>query len=656
MIKNLLSIFFLFLIIQNTGRAQSLVFAQLTGNPSLITTGWNLTGASYAGDTGGDSDINNDELVLTDNIGSSSGGVFYIQPIDLGTCYQWNVEFDFRIYDGNGADGIAFCFLDVPPTGFVSGGGVGIPATANGIKVIFDTYDNGCGSNPEIQIYNGAGYSECISGLVRLNNSGGNLNFIRSNAYNHALISYNNGTVTVTVNGVSYLTTTYSSSMIGYMGFTASTGGSNDRHSIKNAVIYTDIAASNAGPDIILCNGEVGQLGTNNNSSYIYQWTPSTGLSQTNLSNPTVVLTNTGSTSITQSYTVQTNLASNPTSCPSFDSVVVTVLPTLTNTITVSICEGGSFNFGGQQLTTAGNYFHTFQAVNGCDSIVNLTLNLNPIITTQVNQSICQGNSYNFNGQNISVPGNYSDTLQTASGCDSVVILNLTVTPTITSIINQSICEGNFFIYNGQSLASAGNYQFSFQTASGCDSIVTVVLTVFPIPNAPEIFTNSPLMCDGDVLLVSTNQLNGAIYNWIGPNNFHSDQTNFSFPAHVENTGIYYLNISQNGCVSPTVSQFVEILNYFTFEDFEFPNVITANSDGINDEIDIEAYFHTCLKYTLSIYNRWGDLVYTQSYGGIPFTGKTNEGSDLKDGVYMYRLEFENGEKAGFIHIINGGN
>lgn len=191
----------------------------------MNTSGWNLTGAAATGDTGGDANVDPDELILTNNVGNSSGAIFYNQAIDLGTCYQWNVEFDFRMFDGNSADGIAFCFLDVPPAGFVSGGGVGIPSTANGIKVVFDTYNNCGGANPEIQIYSGPGYNECIAGITTLNNIGGNLNFLRSSTYNTAVISYNYGVVTVSVNGTQYLSGTYNLNFAGYMGWTASTGG-----------------------------------------------------------------------------------------------------------------------------------------------------------------------------------------------------------------------------------------------------------------------------------------------------------------------------------------------------------------------------------------------------------------------------------------------
>ncbi|MDG2153211.1 MAG: hypothetical protein P8K10_04685, partial [Crocinitomicaceae bacterium] len=202
----LLILFFAFI---NGSLMSQFIFAELQGSPNMVTTNWNLTGAAYTGDTGGDTDNFSNELILTDAINSSSGAAFYAQSIDLGTCNQWNVKFDFRMFEGSAADGIAFCFLDVPPTGFVSGGGVGIPSTANGIKVILDTYNNCGGPNPGIQIYSGPGYNECIPGITSLDNVGGTLSFLRSSDYSTAEISYNYGEITVSINGTLYLTANY---------------------------------------------------------------------------------------------------------------------------------------------------------------------------------------------------------------------------------------------------------------------------------------------------------------------------------------------------------------------------------------------------------------------------------------------------------------
>jgi gliding motility-associated-like protein len=683
--------------------AQTLVFAQLTGTPNMNTAGWNLTGAAATGDTGGDVNFDPDELILTNNVGNSSGAIFYNQPIDLGTCYQWNVEFDFRMFDGTSADGIAFCFLDVPPTGFVSGGGVGIPSTANGIKVVFDTYNNCGGANPEIQIYSGPGYNECIAGITTLNNVGGNLNFLRSSTYNTAVISYNYGVVTVSVNGTQYLSGTYNLNFAGYMGWTASTGGSNDRHSIRNATIFADIATSNAGPDVSICSGQPAQIGSTNNTNYIYSWTTAPGLTQTTVSNPTVNLVNAGNTPLSQTYTVMTNLASNPNSCPSFDSVIVTVnplfndtlpvsicqgstyslgtqtfsaagfhpvvfpssqgcdstvvlnltlLPNLTNNQTVHICQGSTYTFAGNTLSTGGTYSQLLQTATGCDSTINLTLIVDPILTSNIQAAICQGGSYVFGTQTITSPGNYSRTIQTVAGCDSIINLTLAVNPILASSSSMTLCQGESTLFFGQTLTNSGIYTHTLQTVAGCDSVVTLNLTVYPIPAAPILTGNSPVECPGDVVSLLVDPVSNGLYNWSGPQSFSSSSENVYFPVQLPQMGIYSVTVSINGCVSSPSSISVSITNINDYADFDFPNVITPNGDNNNDELDLEAMFKSCQEFSLKVFNRWGTLVYTGSKSSVPFRGNDSNGAPLGEGVYFYLLEFDEKNKSGFIHLI----
>lgn len=318
----------LMLILTAKVQAQAVVFAQLQGSPVMNTTGWNLTGSAAIGDTPGDADGFNNELILIPPINTTSGAVFYGQPIDPSVCTKWTVEFEFRIFDGNGADGIAFCFLTNPPVGFVVGAGVGIPAGANGLKVVFDTFDNGCGANPEVQLYNGVGYDECIAGIQKVNNTAGNLDFIRSNNYNSASIVYDNGFITVSINNVVWLNNINSPiNFSGYMGFTSGSGAFNDRHSLRNVVIYAEMPIADAGPDVAYCSGDSVQIGTADSVIYNYSWAPATGLSQTNIANPYVHLVNNGNTPVTQVYTVTTTLAANPAACPRSDAVTVTINP-----------------------------------------------------------------------------------------------------------------------------------------------------------------------------------------------------------------------------------------------------------------------------------------------------------------------------------------
>ncbi|MEN9700380.1 MAG: hypothetical protein RLZZ301_1578 [Bacteroidota bacterium] len=685
-------------------QAQTLVFAQLNGSPTMATTGWNLAGAAAIGDTPGDPNVDPDELILTQNVGNSSGAIFFNQPIDLSTCYQWNVQFDFRMYDGTAADGIAFCFLDVPPTGYVSGGGVGIPSTANGIKVVFDTYNNCGGANPEIQIYNGPGYNECIAGITTLNNIGGNLSFLRSYNYNTATISYNYGVVTVSINGTQYLTGNYNLNFLGYLGFTASTGGSNDRHSIKNVQVYADIATSNAGPDVSICSGQTAQIGSVSNPNYTYSWTAAPGLSQTSISNPTISLTNTGTAPITQQYLVTTNLISNPSSCPSHDSVLVTVNPLFTDTLdvticpgsiytyanqafttngiypvvfqsqyacdstiylhltvapslassqTVHICSGATYTFGAQVLNVTGTYTQVVNATTGCDSTLTLNLVVDPPIVTNLQQAICQGASFQFNGQFLTATGNYSATLQSIAGCDSLVNLQLMVNPVLASTSNFAMCQGQSIDFYGQALTVSGNYSHTLQTVNGCDSVVTLQLTVFPIPDLPQLQSNSPVSCPNDLFTVYVvNADPNTAYSWTGPANFIHQGSDFQLALGFAQVGAYTVVASANGCSSAPVTLTPSIVNIHTFEDFEFPNVLTADHDGINDALNISAYFQTCQQFTLVVINRWGQLVYEGNESSPYFEGLDKSGSALDEGIYFYKLSSDGIQKSGFFHLL----
>jgi gliding motility-associated-like protein len=116
--------------------------------------------------------------------------------------------------------------------------------------------------------------------------------------------------------------------------------------------------------------------------------------------------------------------------------------------------------------------------------------------------------------------------------------------------------------------------------------------------------------------------------------------------------GIYSATISINGCVSSPASIPVSITNIYGYDDFDFPNVITPNGDGNNDELNIETKFKTCQEYQLKVFNRWGETLYSGKRFDTPFSGKDMNGRVLEDGVYFYLLEYDQKKKSGFIHVV----
>jgi gliding motility-associated-like protein len=546
--------------------SQTFVFAQLTGSPNLNTAGWNLTGNAYSGDTGGDVDTSPNELILTNALGNQSGGVFYGTPINPLICSRWTVEFDYRIWGGSAADGLAFCFLDVPPTGFVNGQGVGIPSGANGLKVVFDTFDNGCGVNPELQIFSGIGYGECAPGIIKLTNVGNSLGFIRSNGYQPVKITYVNGLVTVFINNIQYLTANFPINFSGYMGFTASTGGSTDQHSIRNAIIYTDQATSDAGPNVSFCTGSSATIGTTPNANYVYSWSPSTGLDNSSSANPTVTLSNLGSTSISQTYTVTTSLASSPGVCPSTDQVTVIVYPDLITNSTVSICDGDTYNFNGQILTANGTYTASLQSSQGCDSIVNLSLTVFPNFNTTVDSSICQGSSLLVGGQSLQTAGQYNFTFQSQNGCDSLVTINLSINPLpIVSCASSTICAGDTtvltplgassYFWSPQigSISQEGiltaspsfslNFILTGTDVNNCVNSIPVSIDVNPLPDV-QLTSDQLNYCNGENILINVS--GATTYLWSQFPNNESQQSLIALSSEV----FYVSGTDLNNCTN----------------------------------------------------------------------------------------------------------
>ena len=164
--------------------------------------------------------------------------------------------------------------------------------------------------------------------------------------------------------------------------------------------------------------------------------------------------------------------------CDSIVTLTLTVNPVESTTLSAAICEGMSYTENGFNVSEAGTYTQNLQTIDGCDSIVTLTLTVNPVESMTLSAAICEGTTYTENGFNVSEAGTYTQNLQTINGCDSIVTLTLTVNPTYNITIDASINEGEMYAENGFSESEAGTYVHTLQAENGCDSVITLNLTV----------------------------------------------------------------------------------------------------------------------------------------------------------------------------------
>lgn len=169
--------------------------------------------------------------------------------------------------------------------------------------------------------------------------------------------------------------------------------------------------------------------------------------------------------------------------CDSIITLVVEEYPTYDTLIFDTICFGQVYTQYNFEVDSAGFYVQNLQSIYGCDSIVKLNLFVSPTHNTIINAEICDDSTYTYFGFEENETGVYVHEALNEYGCDSIFTLNLTVNPTYNYTINAEICQGETYNENNFTETETGIYTQYLQTEKGCDSIVNLDLTVNPVYN-----------------------------------------------------------------------------------------------------------------------------------------------------------------------------
>ncbi len=196
-------------------------------------------------------------------------------------------------------------------------------------------------------------------------------------------------------------------------------------------------------------------------------------------------------------YGYGTNTSSNSSSSPNWRIDDLQVTAAVTNIVCVSssdtlketICDNQlPYIWNGITVPAGGTAVarDTFTNAAGCDSILTLDLIVNQTSSTDDNLVICSNElPYTWNG--IMVTGGGAavarDTFVNAAGCDSIVTLNLTVNQTSAYTESVVICSNELpYTWNGNTVIQGGPAAAVYTTLNslGCDSVITLDLTVSP--------------------------------------------------------------------------------------------------------------------------------------------------------------------------------
>ena len=172
-------------------------------------------------------------------------------------------------------------------------------------------------------------------------------------------------------------------------------------------------------------------------------------------------------------------------------------------------------NISPTQTTT---YTVTATTNYGCSNTAEQTIIVGTSAEQTIYDTICQGMVYEANGFNFSTiqtstPGTFSQSRPiNANDCTSSITLFLTVCPRNTRDIYQIACEK--YTWNGITYYESGNYTQHFNNKYGCDSIVTLHLTITGVPTV-NIITVTDTICIGTSVslqaIAVTNPINPSI-------------------------------------------------------------------------------------------------------------------------------------------------
>lgn len=341
---------------------------------------------------------------------------------------------------------------------------------------------------------------------------------------------------------------------------------------LTKPIFIRALPAAVAGADVNFCSGGSAVIGGSSTPGVTYAWSPSTGLSSSTVSNPTVTLTNSTGTPQSSTYILTTTL----NGCSNKDTIVVTTnpFPVANAGSNVSICSGSSAPLG--SLPTAG-YTYTWTPSSG----LNNGAIANPVVTLT-------------NGNAVPDTLQYVVTLSNSFGCGDTDTVQVIVRPVPTANAGSDIT----FCSGGSGSIGAGaitNYGYSWSPTGGLGSATTsnttVTLTTSLTVNdtVPFIVTTSlfgcldrdtvnvivrplpvsnaganQLLCSGNTINLGTSNTSGYTYSWSQgtglSNTTISNPTlnlNISGGAIDPDTLFYVVVSTLNGC---TTSDTVQII------------------------------------------------------------------------------------------------
>ncbi|MFN5182402.1 MAG: gliding motility-associated C-terminal domain-containing protein, partial [Bacteroidota bacterium] len=407
-----------------------------------------------------------------------------------------------------------------------------------------------------------------------------------------------------------------------------------------------------------ICIGQNANLTANaigGNGSYVYTWTggttPATGQSVS------------ASPIVTGSYTVSVTDANN---CPAGTATVsVNVSPALSvnaSSLNPNICSGSSSGLSAS--ANGGNGTYTYSWSSGTTPPTGSSVSASPVSSSTYTVTVTDGCGTPSATATVAVNVNPLPSLSISSSQTSGCAPLCTV---FTLNSNPSASTTNWTSSLGQTATgSTANFCFSAQgnfgatvsvtDVNGCQNTFTNnnLVTLYAVPFAEYSYSPDEPSDVNPEVTFTDQSIGSGINTWDWDFGiFTSTQQNpdYEFPG----AGTYTVSLivtTVNGCTD-SVSHIIEVTSDFSVY---VPNAFTPNDDGLNDIFYPQGLGISSEDYEFSVFNRWGEKIWSTMKVGDFWDGRAKGGSELaQQDVYVWKMTLKqtDGTKKNFLGHVN---
>jgi len=307
--------------------------------------------------------------------------------------------------------------------------------------------------------------------------------------------------------------------------------------------------------------------------------------------------------------------------------------------------------------------YHTYTTV-GCDSLIHLHVTINPTSYLALYDTICDGGSYAFNGQDYQDAGVYYYRARTLAGCDSTIALHLAIwdRPNITFDLDYDCATGYYYI-RAHSVAPYFEWSASPSdpSLSGQEHNASVVVKptrdtryiifsdYYAMPtcgNSIELLL-SPVVKPTAQIEISPEHLNNddlrfhavdrshnaSSRAWYVDGEYVTGESNLWYTASPEADSVLVMLEASTTTCNDTVRHTLYVRRDLLY----FPNAFTPD-ESTNQKFYVSG--SGVLNFEIYIYSRGGQLVFHSEDFSVQWDGTGLDGQPCPQGVYVYLVKY----------------